>query len=62
MQHIKLYILFMNKLFLKWFKLVSLLIGSNERPTYAFLNMVFSKFGVPIEIHIDQGMEFCGEF
>ncbi len=51
----------MIKLFLKWLKLVSLLIGMNERPTYAFLDMVFSRFGVPIEIHIDQGMEFYGE-
>jgi hypothetical protein len=52
----------MIKLFLKWLQLVILLIGSNERPTYAFLDMVFSKFGIPIEIHIDQRMEFCGEF
>jgi hypothetical protein len=62
MQHIKWYVLIMIKFFLKWLKLVSLLIGSNERPTYAFLNMVFSRFGVPIKIHSDQGMEFHGEF
>jgi hypothetical protein len=43
----------MIKFFLKWLKLVSSLIGNNERPTYALLDMVFSRFGVLIEIHID---------
>jgi hypothetical protein len=29
---------------------------------YAFLDRVFSKFGIPIETLINQHMKFCGKF
>jgi hypothetical protein len=48
--------------FSKWLELVSLLDYSNVGTTYAFLNRMFSRFGVPIEVLIDQGMDFCGDF
>jgi hypothetical protein len=48
--------------FSKWLELVSLLDYSNVGTTYAFFNRMFSRFGVPIEVLIDQGMDFCGDF
>jgi len=34
---------------------------NNESATYAFLDMVFSRFGVLVEVFIDQNMKFHGE-
>jgi hypothetical protein len=42
--------------------LVPLLNHSNEGATYAFLNKVLNRFGVPIEVLIYQGIKLCGEF
>jgi hypothetical protein len=41
---------------------MSLLNCNDARVTYAFLDMVFNKFHVSIELIIDQGKEFCEEF
>lgn len=41
---------------------MSLLNWSDARVAYAFLDMVFNKFHVSIELIIDQGKEFCEEF
>jgi hypothetical protein len=46
----------------KWLEFVPLLDRSSERATYAFLDMVFSRFGVPTKILIDQSTKFHGEF
>jgi hypothetical protein len=46
------YGLIMIKHFSKWLELVSLLDHSNEITTYAFLDWVFTRFDVPIEILI----------
>jgi hypothetical protein len=35
---------------------------NNEGVAYAFLDKVFSKFGIPIETLINQHMKFCGKF
>jgi hypothetical protein len=35
---------------------------NNEGAAYAFLDMVLSKFGVLVEVFIDQNMKFHGEF
>jgi hypothetical protein len=43
-------------------ELVPLLNHSNEGVTYAFLNKVLNRFGVPIEVLIYQGIKLCGEF
>jgi hypothetical protein len=48
--------------FSKWLELVPLSNRSNEKTTYAFLDMVFNRFGVPVEVLINQGIEFHGEF
>jgi hypothetical protein len=48
--------------FSKWLELVPLLNHNSEKPTYAFLDIMFSKLGVPSEIFIDQNMKFHGEF
>jgi hypothetical protein len=45
----------MIKHFFKWLELVPLLDCSSEVATYAFLDMIISKFGAPSEILIDQG-------
>jgi len=39
--------------FSKWLKLVPLLDCNNEGVVYAFLDRVFSRFGIVIEIFID---------
>jgi len=48
--------------FSKWLELVPLLNHSSERSTYAFLDIMFSRLGVPIEIFTNQGMKIRGEF
>jgi hypothetical protein len=47
--------------FSKWLELVPLLDRNSEGVAYAFLDKVFSRFGVPIEVLIDQGTKFRGE-
>jgi len=46
----------------KWLKLVPLPDCSSEGATYAFLDMILSKFRAPTEVLINQGTYFCGEF
>jgi hypothetical protein len=48
--------------FSKWIELVPSPDKSSEGVAYAFLDMVFSHFGAPVEVLIDQGTEFQGEF
>jgi hypothetical protein len=43
----------MIEIFSKWLKLVPLLDYNNEGVVYVFLNRVFSRFGILIEIGID---------
>jgi len=39
------------------------IIGSSSKgATYTFLDKVFSRFGAPTKILIDEGKNFCGEF
>jgi hypothetical protein len=52
----------MIKHFLKWLKLVPLLDHTNEGVTFAFFEMVFNRFGVLVEVLINQGMKFHWEF
>jgi hypothetical protein len=48
--------------FLKWLELVSLLDHISEKVTYAFLDRVLSKFGIQIEILIDDNKNSMGNF
>jgi hypothetical protein len=41
---------------------VPLLNRSNEGIAYAFLDRAFSRFGALVEIFINQGTKFHGEF
>jgi hypothetical protein len=52
----------MIKHFLKWIELVPLLDHSSEGVAYAFLDMVFNRFGALVKILINKGMKFHGEF
>jgi hypothetical protein len=52
----------MIKHFSKLLELVPLPYCNNEGTSYAFLDRVFSNFGAPIEVFIDQGMEFQRDF
>jgi hypothetical protein len=52
----------MIKQFSKWFELVPLSNRNNEGVTYAFLDRVLNRFGVLIDVLINQGIKFCGEF
>jgi transposase-like protein len=52
----------MIKQFSKWLELVPFSDYSNEGATYAFLDRVLNRFGVPAEVLIDQGIKFPGEF
>jgi hypothetical protein len=36
--------------------------GNNEGVACAFLDRVFSKFGIPIETLINPHVKFCGKF
>jgi len=56
------YVLVMIEHFSKLLELVPLLDCNSERVAYAFLNMVFSRFGTPTKVFIDQGTKFHGEF
>jgi hypothetical protein len=56
------YVLVMVEHFSKWTKLVPSLDKSNEGVPYAFLDKVFNHFGAPVEVLINQGTEFQGEF
>lgn len=55
-------VLIMIKHFSKWLKLVPLLGHNSERTTCAFIDRVFSIFGAPTKVLIDQGVEFHWEF
>jgi hypothetical protein len=48
--------------FLKWLKLVPLLDRNSESVAYAFLDMVLNRFGALVEILINKGTKFYGEF
>jgi hypothetical protein len=48
--------------FSKWLELVLLLDNNSEGITYAFLNMVFGRFGIPTKVLTDQSTKFHGEF
>jgi len=48
--------------FSKWLELVPLPNHSSEGDAYAFLNIVFSKFGVPTKVVTDQGTKFRRDF
>jgi hypothetical protein len=48
--------------FSKWIELVPSPDKSNEGITYAFLDKVLSHFGALVEVLIDQGTKFQGEF
>jgi hypothetical protein len=52
----------MIKHFSKWLELVLLLDCNNEGTTYAFLDIMFNRCGALVEIFIDQGMDFYGNF
>jgi hypothetical protein len=41
---------------------VPVLDGNNECATYTFLNRVFSWFGIPTQMFINQNMKICKEF
>ncbi len=49
------YVLVMIEHFSKWLELVPFLDHSNEKITYAFLDMIFKRFGALVKILIDQG-------
>jgi hypothetical protein len=44
--------------FSKWLELVPMLDHNNEGIAYAFLDRVFWRFKVPVEVFINQGMKF----
>jgi hypothetical protein len=52
----------MIKHFSKWLELVPFLDHRSEKTTYAFLDRIFRRFGAVVEILIDEGTSFCGEF
>jgi hypothetical protein len=56
------YVLVMIEHFSKWLEFVPLPYHSNERITYAFLDMVFNRFGAQAEILFDKGIELHGKF
>jgi len=39
----------------KWLESVPLLDHTSEGATYAFLDIMFIRFGVPVEVFINQG-------
>jgi hypothetical protein len=51
-------VLVMVEHFSKWIELVPSLDKSNERVAYALFDRVFSHFGAPAQVLIDQGMKF----
>jgi transposase-like protein len=46
----------------EWLVLVPLSNRNNEKTTCAFLDRVLNRFGAPVEVLIDQDLEFYGEF
>jgi hypothetical protein len=46
----------------KWLVLVPLLNHSNEGATYAFMDNLFNRFGILVEIFTNQSMEFHEKF
>ncbi len=48
--------------FFKWIELVPSPNKSSEGVAYAFLDRVLSHFGALVEVLINQGIEFQGEF
>jgi len=46
----------------KWLVLVPLLNHSIEGTTYAFMDKVFNRFGILVEIFINESMEFHENF
>ncbi len=50
------------KHFSKWSELVLLPNCTSEKATYAFLDMVFDRFGALAKVLTDQGTKFYGEF
>jgi hypothetical protein len=56
------YVLVMIKHFSKWLELVPLPNCRSEGVTYAFLDRVLSRLGVPSKVLIDQSTKFHGEF
>jgi len=48
--------------FSKWLELVPLPNHNSEGTTYAFLDKMFSRFGVLVENLIDQNTKFQGDF
>jgi hypothetical protein len=60
-QH-NLYVLVMIEDFSKWLEFIPLLDRNNEGITYAFLDMVLSRFGAQVKIFTNKGIKFHGEF
>jgi len=56
------YILIMIKHFSKWLELVPLPNHSNDKTTYAFLDKVFNKFNILVEVLVNQRTKFQGIF
>ncbi len=56
------YVFVMIDHFSQWLDLVPLFDCKNEGESFAFLDMMFSRFGTLTKILIDQGMELCGKF
>jgi len=56
------YVLVMIKHLSKWLEFVPLLYHSSKGITYTFLDKVFNRFNVPVEIFINQGTKFWGDF
>jgi hypothetical protein len=52
------YVLVMTKHFSKWLEVVPLPNCNNEGTTYAFLDRMFSKFGVPTKVLTNQCTKF----
>jgi len=55
------YVSVMVEHFSKWIELVPSLDKSSKGVAYAFLDRVFSHFGAPTKVLIDQGTKFQGE-
>ncbi len=52
----------MIKVFSKWLELVPLLDCNNEYIAYAFMNIMFKRFGALVEVLIDHNIKICEEF
>jgi hypothetical protein len=55
-------VLVMVEHFSKWIELMLLPNKFNEGVVYAFLDQILNQFGAPIEVLMDQGKEFLGNF